>query len=483
MAKMAAHRADQVVTLVHSKSDGSLISQFDYRYDLAGNRTGVLEADGARVTWTYDTADQLTNEQRSGANAYYITHRYDPVGNRLVKTDSSGRSTFTYDAANQILTETEPSQNFTFKYDDAGNLAARVVLTIRNTFVWDGENRLTLSRSNFFGQARVTCSYDGDGRRIKQQINASTTTKYHWDEEQMLLETDGSNALKAAYTLEPAGYGNLISQRRSGATTFYLADVLGSTDRLLNASQTTLNRYIYSAFGTDVSTTGSTTNLYRWLGGLGYYRDGAILPADYYVRARYYGITIARWMSEDPIRFGATEWNLYRYVKNRAIVAVDPSGLQECSPTLRAWGMCPPESPVLPTPRPPFTPPTRTPVEPFDPSKDYCGSTGTESVPDAGVWPAQIFRFGHCCYDHDVCYGTCGRTRSDCDDLLLSCMLNQCSNYSAQTMPIPRLLCRAQAIIYHAALAFVGDYAFGAAQRNNNCQPPVLMLPCHMRLE
>ncbi len=61
-----------------------------------------------------------------------------------------------------------------------------------------------------------------------------------------------------------------FQQRRSGATNFYLADVLGSTDRLLNASQTTLNRYIYSAFGTDVSTTGSTTNLYRWLGGLGY---------------------------------------------------------------------------------------------------------------------------------------------------------------------------------------------------------------------
>jgi hypothetical protein len=39
------------------------------------------------VTWTYDAAYQLINEDRSGANAYNTTYVYDPVGNRLVKNE------------------------------------------------------------------------------------------------------------------------------------------------------------------------------------------------------------------------------------------------------------------------------------------------------------------------------------------------------------------------------------------------------------
>jgi hypothetical protein len=34
------------------------------------------------------------------------------------------------------------------------------------------------------------------------------------------LETDGSNVTQVVYTLEPAGYGNLVSQRR-GSTSSY----------------------------------------------------------------------------------------------------------------------------------------------------------------------------------------------------------------------------------------------------------------------
>jgi YD repeat-containing protein len=39
-----------------------------YKHDGFGNRTSVLESSGDRVTWTYDPANQLLNEQRSGVN-------------------------------------------------------------------------------------------------------------------------------------------------------------------------------------------------------------------------------------------------------------------------------------------------------------------------------------------------------------------------------------------------------------------------------
>ncbi len=48
-----------------------LISRFAYTYDNAGNRHTVTEDNGDVVTWTYDNANQLIVEERSGANAYH----------------------------------------------------------------------------------------------------------------------------------------------------------------------------------------------------------------------------------------------------------------------------------------------------------------------------------------------------------------------------------------------------------------------------
>ena len=45
-----------------------------------------------------------------------------------------------------------------------------------------------------------------------------------------------------------------------------------------------------------------------------------------YNRARYYNPTGSRWMSEDPMGFGAGDANLYRYVGNSPSNATDPSG-------------------------------------------------------------------------------------------------------------------------------------------------------------
>ena len=50
-------------------------------YDAAENRRSVLELDGARVTYGYDAADQLTAEQRSGTGAYDLRREICRRGN------------------------------------------------------------------------------------------------------------------------------------------------------------------------------------------------------------------------------------------------------------------------------------------------------------------------------------------------------------------------------------------------------------------
>src|SRR5439155_868200 len=62
----AANRQRKVANLT---SAVVTLSSFEYGLDPVGNRLRVVEANGDRVTWTYDAAYQLIREQRSGVNA------------------------------------------------------------------------------------------------------------------------------------------------------------------------------------------------------------------------------------------------------------------------------------------------------------------------------------------------------------------------------------------------------------------------------
>jgi RHS repeat-associated protein len=41
---------------------------------------------------------------------------------------------------------------------------------------------------------------------------------------------------------------------------------------------------------------------------------------------RYYDPAIGRWTSQDPLKFDAGDTNLFRYIRNNALVSIDPSG-------------------------------------------------------------------------------------------------------------------------------------------------------------
>ena len=112
-------------------------------YDKAGNRTSLSEADGARTSWSYDAAYQLTAEHRTGANAFRNTFVYDNRGNRTLKNLDGQRTTSTYDAANQLAWSQDASGRTTYTFDADGN--NKVVLSPsgdRVTNLWDYENKL-----------------------------------------------------------------------------------------------------------------------------------------------------------------------------------------------------------------------------------------------------------------------------------------------------------------------------------------------------
>ena len=318
--------ADRIVVLANIRSSGTTISSFEYSYDGAGNRLGVVEANGDRVTWTYDNTYQLTRERRSGANAYDITYTYDGVGNRLTKEEDSAVTTYAYDAANEMTQSEDESGVTTYTYDAAGNMALSVNPSEEaTTYSWDYENRL--AAVELPSSAVSTFTYKGDGLRVEKEDSAGTT-KFVWDGQNVLLETDGDGDTVAAYTLAPANFGVLLAQRRGGATKFFHFDALGSTDRLTNAAQAVSDSYLYEAFGKIVTSSGSTANPFKYVGRLGYYFDPEL--SQYYLRARWYDPATGRFVSRDQ----ASPLGSHRYVFciDNPVRYVDPDGVAPVVP-------------------------------------------------------------------------------------------------------------------------------------------------------
>jgi RHS repeat-associated protein len=84
----------------------------------------------------------------------------------------------------------------------------------------------------------------------------------------------------------------------------------------------------------------------------------------YYNRARYYDPATGRFLSEDPLRFGADWGSFYRYAYDNSVNFVDPLGMQTSAPVAN--------------------PPT-TGGSPSGPSSPGGPSGGPSSPPDTGL--------------------------------------------------------------------------------------------------
>ena len=240
------------------------------------------------------------------------------------RSASSGATTYTYDAANQIVRSQSGATLTTYAYDNAGNRRL-LQTTSRTTYVWDDENRMVSSQPAI----ATNYTYDPDNLRVTA---SNTSSRHIWDGQNAIEERDSSsNAIQVAYTLEPLLYGNLISQRRSGASSYYLFDALGNVVNLTDSAQNKPNSYTYPGaygnFSLQVSGTALNNNLI-FVGRQGYYASNPPFNALIYIRNRWYDPSTANWMSPDPLGFGGGDWNVYRYVKNNPVNTADPSGMQ-----------------------------------------------------------------------------------------------------------------------------------------------------------
>ncbi len=152
-----------------------------YIYDLAGNLTAIIDAQGNPQSFTYDEQGMLI-ESRS-ATGFVVTRTYDDRSRLTRVADSSGAFIdYSYDDRDQLITK----GNETYTYDDNGNLErvrdgngyeTAYRYDVRNNLiqVTDAEGGITryeydlmnhLTKVTFPNGSASTFSYDAAGQKL-----------------------------------------------------------------------------------------------------------------------------------------------------------------------------------------------------------------------------------------------------------------------------------------------------------------------------
>jgi RHS repeat-associated protein len=298
--------ANRLGTITDQTGGGTAIATYVYGYDNADRVTTEVNAEGT-VTYSYDSGGELLSASGSRTESY----SYDSGGNR----NSSGYTTST---GNELTA----SPGYTYTYDNEGNLLSQTNTSTQviTTYKYDNRNRLT--EVTVGGTIVATYAYDALNRRIGFDDNGTQTWTVY-DRKNPYADFNGSGTLLTRYVSGPA-IDEVFARTSSGGTTaWYLTNQLGSMRDVVNTSGTVVDHVIYDSYGDVTSETNATSGdrrKYAWM-------EYDPLTGQYYDRARYYDAAIGRFMSEDPMGFAAGDSDLYRYVRNDATDAADPSGL------------------------------------------------------------------------------------------------------------------------------------------------------------
>ena len=211
--------ASQLLSLAH-RLGATTVNSFSYSYDRVGNRKTKVDRNGS-YNFTYDTLNRLTEAINPLPSNPLESFTYDPVGNR---TDSNQNGPSVFNTANEL----NEDGDFIYQYDNNGNMTRKTAKAGGEitSYEYDAENKLVRA---VMPATTVDYKYDGLGRRVEKDVVAATTkvTRFIYDNEDILLELDGSNNIVARYTHGP-GIDEPLIMEKAGTSFFYHADGLTS---------------------------------------------------------------------------------------------------------------------------------------------------------------------------------------------------------------------------------------------------------------
>jgi RHS repeat-associated protein len=301
----------RLIQLSHHQG-ASTVASYDYGYDNADKLASTVSSIDGTSNYSYDATNQLTGADHT--NQTDEAYSYDANGNRT----SGGTVT---SANNQLLND----GTYSYTYDGEGNRTKRTEIATGKVteYVWDYRNRLT---SVLFKDASGTVTktieyaYDTSDRRIAKKIDGVTTERYVYDGSNIALVFDGAGSQTHRY-LYGTGIDRVLADETPTQVLWALADNQGTVKDLTDNAGNAISHINYDSFGRVVSQAGSSDFRYGYTGR----EQDAETGLDYY-RARYYDAANGRFISEDPLSFGAGDSNLNRYVFNSSVNYIDPTG-------------------------------------------------------------------------------------------------------------------------------------------------------------
>ncbi|MFW6695845.1 DUF6531 domain-containing protein [Streptomyces sp. MAR4 CNX-425] len=326
------------LTDIASSKNGTVLSGWHAVLDLAGQPTRIDNArTGKSAYYTYDDAGRLLTECTSTTQTTACpsgepsaSYTYDKVGNRTGHTTTAGAtSTYSYDSADQLTQKTTGTNSTAYEYDADGNRTKAGSVT----YAYDAENRLTKA----VGDRTKEYTYDSDGNR--REVGGSIRA---WDINNpipLLAGTydPGANNLTREYRYNPSGQVEAMHNAFTDRSYYYHRDLIGSVTNVTSAADgTTLESYSYDAFGIGGPSLGtSDSSVNQWFGFAGEYKEflgNESSPTSedggYNLRARTYDPLTGQFTGTDPLTAPqrVPGESSYAYAGNAPTFKVDPAG-------------------------------------------------------------------------------------------------------------------------------------------------------------
>ena len=328
-------------------------------YDPAGNPLGQTRLGISRQA-AYNNLNQITNLSYSGQAATVLGGVRGGATNLSRSVTVNGQAT-TLSGCEYVLTNLAISAGTTnpveviynafytnnvpltasafstldlraaaFAHDADGNLTSDGL----RTYQYDAAGRLTNVVEIAGGARLLSLRYDGLGRRVEAWRQDGQVERYVYVPGTFLVLAvlDGTNGVKEILTRGPdlsgtldgaGGIGGLLSTTSGTETRYLHSDGLGNVILATDADGNSVAEYEYTPFGEELSRSGTYDSRFRFSSKerdpeTGFYDFGY----------RVYAPALGRWLSRDPLgEFADPLHNLYRFVGNNPLNAVDPDGL------------------------------------------------------------------------------------------------------------------------------------------------------------
>jgi RHS repeat-associated protein len=318
---------------VHTRSNGGLTQTFTTD---AANQLNTITRAGT-YTLAGATPAPATNITVNGIAAQIYSDLTFACTNLAL---TNGNNTFTITATNVygVKATNTLAVNFpatvTPKYDQNGNLTNDGL----KSFAYDAENQLI--NLTLAGKFKKDFVYDGLNRlRIKRESTWTGTWSqtneihYIWDGNVIVQLRDSNNVptltltrgLDLSGSLQGAGgIGGLLAMTDGGGTNYFChSDGNGNVTALIDSQETIVARREYDGFGRTVSLSGTKTGINPfWFSSQLHDEDTDIYSFLY----RPYSPVLGRFLNNDPIQEDGGH-NLYCFVDNNPVNAIDPLGL------------------------------------------------------------------------------------------------------------------------------------------------------------